>query len=78
MKVVEMGGAQELLHMLGSAKDNKTRKEALKAIAALSKSGKSCSNTFFCDSFTSASPQISLNIRTSGLLTLLIWIFNSA
>ncbi|CAD5325972.1 unnamed protein product [Arabidopsis thaliana] len=39
MKVVEMGGAQELLHMLGSAKDDKTRKEALKALAALSKSG---------------------------------------
>jgi hypothetical protein len=38
MKVVEMGGAQELLHMLGSAKDDKTRKEALKALAALSKS----------------------------------------
>ncbi|EFH54332.1 binding protein [Arabidopsis lyrata subsp. lyrata] len=41
MKVVEMGGAQELLLMLGSAKDDKTRKEALKALAALSKSGQS-------------------------------------
>ncbi|KAH0912209.1 hypothetical protein HID58_035530 [Brassica napus] len=41
MKVVELGGAQELLHMLGAAKDDKTRKEALKALAALSKSGKS-------------------------------------
>ncbi|CAF2112141.1 unnamed protein product [Brassica oleracea] len=40
MKVVELGGAQELLHMLGAAKDDKTRKEALKALAALSKSGK--------------------------------------
>ncbi|KAL0652719.1 hypothetical protein Bca4012_095410 [Brassica carinata] len=39
MKVVELGGAQELLHMLGAAKDDKTRKEALKALAALSKSG---------------------------------------
>ncbi|KAF8102035.1 hypothetical protein N665_0201s0325 [Sinapis alba] len=38
MKVVELGGAQELLHMLGAAKDDKTRKEALKALAALSKS----------------------------------------
>ncbi|KAG5386218.1 hypothetical protein IGI04_037688 [Brassica rapa subsp. trilocularis] len=47
MKVVELGGAQELLHMLGAAKDDKTRKEALKALAALSKSGKSCVNTFF-------------------------------
>ncbi|ESQ44464.1 hypothetical protein EUTSA_v10006252mg [Eutrema salsugineum] len=38
MKVVELGGAQELLHMLRAAKDDKTRKEALKALAALSKS----------------------------------------
>uniref|UniRef100_A0A1J3FED1 ARM repeat superfamily protein n=1 Tax=Noccaea caerulescens TaxID=107243 RepID=A0A1J3FED1_NOCCA len=38
MKVVELGGAQELLHMLGNAKDDKTRKEALKALSALSKS----------------------------------------
>ncbi|KAL1191459.1 hypothetical protein V5N11_002288 [Cardamine amara subsp. amara] len=38
MKVVEMGGAKELLQMLGTAKDDKTRKEALKALAALSKS----------------------------------------
>ncbi|CAF2047911.1 unnamed protein product [Brassica napus] len=44
MKVVELGGAQELLHMLGAAKDDKTRKEALKALAALSKSGKSSAN----------------------------------
>lgn len=51
-----MGGAQELLHMLGSAKDDKTRKEALKALAALSKSGKSWFNIILCDSSTSASP----------------------
>ncbi|CAN8254482.1 unnamed protein product [Cochlearia groenlandica] len=38
MKVVELGGAKELLHMLGNAKDDKTRKEALKALSALSKS----------------------------------------
>ncbi|CAB87420.1 hypothetical protein [Arabidopsis thaliana] len=49
MKVVEMGGAQELLHMLGSAKDDKTRKEALKALAALSKSGKSWFNIILCE-----------------------------
>lgn len=53
---MEMGGAQELLLMLGSAKDDKTRKEALKALAALSKSGQSCFNMLFCDSSTSASP----------------------
>lgn len=36
MKIVDMGGAQELLNMLGAAKDDRTRKEALKALAALS------------------------------------------
>ncbi|EXB25862.1 hypothetical protein L484_012288 [Morus notabilis] len=39
MKVVEMGGAQELLNMLEGAKDDRTRKEALKALSALSRSG---------------------------------------
>ncbi|GJN23808.1 hypothetical protein PR202_gb11490 [Eleusine coracana subsp. coracana] len=38
MKVVEMGGAQELLNVLEGSKDDKTRKEALKALVALSKS----------------------------------------
>lgn len=38
MKIVEMGGAQELINMLGAAKDDRTRKEALKALAALSHS----------------------------------------
>ncbi|KAL6893621.1 hypothetical protein ACP4OV_007719 [Aristida adscensionis] len=38
MKVVEMGGAQELLNVLAEAKDDKTRKETLKALVALSKS----------------------------------------
>ena len=38
-KVVEMGGAQELLNVLEGAKDDKTRKEALKTLVALSKSG---------------------------------------
>ncbi|KAK6932941.1 Ribosome biogenesis protein Nop53/GLTSCR2 [Dillenia turbinata] len=38
MKIVEMGGAQELVNMLGDAKDEKTRKEALKALAALAPS----------------------------------------
>lgn len=37
-KIVEMGGAEELLNMLGTAKDDRTRKEALKALAALSPS----------------------------------------
>ncbi|XP_072988994.1 uncharacterized protein [Typha latifolia] len=36
MKVVDLGGAQELLTMLEGAKDDKTRKEALKALVALS------------------------------------------
>lgn len=39
MKIVEMGGAQELVNMLGDAKDDRTRKEALKALSALSHSG---------------------------------------
>ncbi|XP_059666818.1 uncharacterized protein LOC132312458 [Cornus florida] len=38
MKIVEIGGAQELLNMLGAAKDDRTRREALKALAALSPS----------------------------------------
>ncbi|XP_022150134.1 uncharacterized protein LOC111018388 [Momordica charantia] len=38
MKIVEMGGAQELLNMLGAAKDDRTRKEALKALHAISHS----------------------------------------
>lgn len=38
MKVVEMGGAHDLLTMLEGAKDDKTRKEALKALLALSHS----------------------------------------
>ncbi|XP_004982228.1 uncharacterized protein LOC101780517 [Setaria italica] len=38
MKVVEMGGAQELLNVLEGAKDDKTRKEALKTLVGLSKS----------------------------------------
>lgn len=36
---MEMGGAQELVNMLGDAKDDRTRKEALKALSALSHSG---------------------------------------
>jgi hypothetical protein len=39
MKVIEMGGAQELLNMFGAAKDDRTQKEALKALTALSHSG---------------------------------------
>lgn len=39
MKIVEIGGAQELLNMLGAAKDDRTRKEALKALHAISHSG---------------------------------------
>ncbi|XP_071934417.1 uncharacterized protein [Coffea arabica] len=38
MKIVEIGGAQELLNMLGTAKDDRTRKEALRALDAISKS----------------------------------------
>ncbi|KAK7861314.1 uncharacterized protein LOC112018920 [Quercus suber] len=38
MKIVETGGAQELLNMLGAAKDDRTQKEALKALTALSHS----------------------------------------
>ena len=36
---MEMGGAQELINMLGNAKDDSTRKEALRALSAISKSG---------------------------------------
>lgn len=39
-----MGGAQELLNMLEAAKDDKTRKQALKALAALSHSCESSKN----------------------------------
>lgn len=38
MKVAEMGGAQDLLIMLEGAIDDKTRKEALKALLSLSQS----------------------------------------
>ncbi|XP_057433129.1 uncharacterized protein LOC130725950 [Lotus japonicus] len=38
MKIVEMGGVQELLNVLSTAKDDRTRKEALNALAALSQS----------------------------------------
>ncbi|PON83232.1 Coatomer beta subunit [Trema orientale] len=38
MKIVEIGGAQELLKMLEAAKDDRTRKEALKALSAISHS----------------------------------------
>ncbi|KMZ73517.1 ARM repeat superfamily protein [Zostera marina] len=38
MKIVEIGGAKYLLNMLESAKDDRTRKEALKALVALSHS----------------------------------------
>ncbi|XP_057474558.1 uncharacterized protein LOC130762745 [Actinidia eriantha] len=38
MKIVEMGGAEKLLNMLRDAKDDRTRKEALKALDALSPS----------------------------------------
>ncbi|MQL82651.1 hypothetical protein Taro_015126, partial [Colocasia esculenta] len=38
MKIVEMGGAQELLNMLEAAKDDRTRKAALKALDGLARS----------------------------------------
>ncbi|KAM3284950.1 putative protein isoform X1 [Capsicum chacoense] len=38
MKIVEIGGAQKLLNMLESARDDRTRKESLKALFAISKS----------------------------------------
>lgn len=41
MRVVEMGGAKELLNVLKSDTDDKTRKEILNALVALSKSGSS-------------------------------------
>ncbi|KAM0996494.1 hypothetical protein ACFX2C_006495 [Malus domestica] len=44
MKIVEMGGAQELVNMLGAAKDDNTRNEALKALTASSPSDRN-SNT---------------------------------
>ncbi|KVI04813.1 hypothetical protein Ccrd_016860 [Cynara cardunculus var. scolymus] len=37
MKIVEMGGAQKLVDMLGAATDDRTRKEALNAIAAIAR-----------------------------------------
>lgn len=44
MKIVEIGGAQELLSVLVYAKDELTVKEALEALNALSKSGKKTIN----------------------------------
>ncbi|XP_010257120.2 PREDICTED: uncharacterized protein LOC104597348 isoform X2 [Nelumbo nucifera] len=38
MKIVEMGGGQDLLNMLVAAKDDRTCKEALKALVAISAS----------------------------------------
>ncbi|KAK3015212.1 hypothetical protein RJ639_005421 [Escallonia herrerae] len=38
MKIIQIGGAQELVNMLGTANDDRTRKEALKALVALSHS----------------------------------------
>ncbi|XP_015160430.1 uncharacterized protein [Solanum tuberosum] len=36
MKIVEIGGAQQLLNMLEFARDDRTRKESLKALFAIS------------------------------------------
>ncbi|GER43661.1 ARM repeat superfamily protein [Striga asiatica] len=38
MKIVEMGGAKQLVSMLTGAKDDRTREAALKALVAISKS----------------------------------------
>ncbi|KAL0357402.1 UNVERIFIED_CONTAM: hypothetical protein Scaly_1425900 [Sesamum calycinum] len=38
MKIVELGGAKELVKMLATAKDDRTRKAALRALVAISKS----------------------------------------
>ncbi|CAH9126397.1 unnamed protein product [Cuscuta epithymum] len=38
VRIIEMGGAEELVKMLEAAKDDRTRKEALKALFAISKS----------------------------------------
>ena len=40
MKVIEMGGTLPLLRMLEGAKDDRTRREALKTLVALSRSGR--------------------------------------
>ncbi|MED6161503.1 hypothetical protein PIB30_061284 [Stylosanthes scabra] len=40
IKILEIGGAEELLNMLSTAKDDRTRKAALEALAALSQSDK--------------------------------------
>lgn len=39
MKIVDLGGAQGLVNMLAGAKDDRTRRLALKALVAISKSG---------------------------------------
>ena len=39
MKIVELGGAKQLVEMLNGAKDDSTRKEALSAIIAIARSG---------------------------------------
>ena len=51
MKIVEIGGGRELLKMLEGAKDDRTRKEALKALSAISWSGQTFSYTLYDDHF---------------------------
>ncbi|KAK4718248.1 hypothetical protein R3W88_016586 [Solanum pinnatisectum] len=48
MKIVEIGGAQQLLNMLESARDDRTRKESLKALFAISKSGQDSNLSTIC------------------------------
>lgn len=48
MKIVEMGAVTELLNMLETAKDDRTRKEALWALNAISKSGQKAVLSVVC------------------------------
>ncbi|XP_028778846.1 uncharacterized protein LOC114735324 [Neltuma alba] len=52
VKIVEMGGAQELLNMLNTASDDRTRKVALKALDALSQSDEVLASLYHAGAIT--------------------------
>ncbi|KAM6583115.1 hypothetical protein CsatB_010117 [Cannabis sativa] len=74
LKIVEVGGAHELLKMLEAAKDDRTRKEALKALSAISKSDKAvealhqAGTTAIINSTPNSSQNIEIEQYKSSLL----------
>lgn len=65
MKIVEIGGTQHLLNMLEAARDDRTRKEALKALFAISKSGQAPNLSAICIMLS-----VLMDARASFLLNL--------